>query len=371
MQKSYIIGPSIMDMINGKALCIGINKFMNFPENNLRGCVNDVDNISKVLIDMGIPSENIYKLVDEQATKANIINGIRYLVNEAIKGNCSYVFLSLSSHGTRIPSIINPNSDVAAYVPTDVAASNSGWVPDSILSADEISDLISTIPSNIVFEAVIDSCHSGGNGIRDFDLQPNIKVRYLAPPVPPQVLSRGITQVRNLKDVLPAQHIDNHISWTACRSDQTAADAFIGGSFNGAFSHSLCSNLRSSENRLDRSSLLVHVQNTLVQSFTQIPELHCSPKQSSHSFGTVLQSGLGRVADQSTPFSDMSPQNMIPLIQILWIIYKNIISPPKSLFSVTPIRSMKEVAEGESPKDLTKEVAEGESPKDKKMKNTA
>lgn len=318
-----------MDMINGKALCIGINKFKNYPENNLRGCVNDVENISKALLNIGISSENIYRLTDEQATKTNIINGLQYLVNESIKGNCSYIFLSLSSHGTRINSSIFPNSDVAAYVPTDVTASGNGWDPNYIISADEITQIISSVPTNVIFEAVIDCCHSGGIGIRDFDLQPNLKIRYLAPPSSPQTLSRSIIQVRSFRDTLSPENIDNHISWAACRNDQTAADAFINGTFNGAFSHSFCKTLNNSGYTLSRSSLLEQIQRTISQSFTQIPELHATPKQSSNPFGTYVETGATRMTGQNISTSNISIQNFPALFQLLWIIYKSLQPQPQ------------------------------------------
>ena len=63
-------------MESQRALCVGINKFQNYPQAALNGCVNDVADIVSVLKRyMGFTDGDIISLTDDQATKANIMEG--------------------------------------------------------------------------------------------------------------------------------------------------------------------------------------------------------------------------------------------------------------------------------------------------------
>jgi hypothetical protein len=71
-----------------KALLVGINYFG--QQGQLRGCINDVTNISKYLIEcFDYRREDMVILTDDQSnpmglpTKANILRGMRWLVQDA------------------------------------------------------------------------------------------------------------------------------------------------------------------------------------------------------------------------------------------------------------------------------------------------
>lgn len=54
-------------MSNKKALCIGINKFKNYPSAALNGCVNDANDMSSLLQDLlGFADPDIVKLIDHR-----------------------------------------------------------------------------------------------------------------------------------------------------------------------------------------------------------------------------------------------------------------------------------------------------------------
>jgi len=54
---------------NKRALCVGINKFQNYPSATLQGCVNDANDMEAVLTKYwGFASSDIVKLTDSQAT---------------------------------------------------------------------------------------------------------------------------------------------------------------------------------------------------------------------------------------------------------------------------------------------------------------
>ena len=69
-----------------KALLIGVNRYR-IPGADLRGCVNDVNNLAKVLVDFyGFKKADIAVLTDEKATQAAMQKGIKTLVAGRPKG---------------------------------------------------------------------------------------------------------------------------------------------------------------------------------------------------------------------------------------------------------------------------------------------
>src|SRR5262245_6690541 len=109
-------------MGNRKALCVGINKFKNYPSSNLQGCVNDANDMSALLKSLlGFTDGDIVKLTDEQATKANIMSNLKSMVADAKSGKLSYLVFSLSSHGTQVPDVSGDEPDRAdeAFCPHD------------------------------------------------------------------------------------------------------------------------------------------------------------------------------------------------------------------------------------------------------------
>lgn len=89
-----------------KALCVGINKFQNYPGAALQGCVNDALDMSALLREFkGFAEKEITVLTDGEATKANIMTKLRDMVASAEKEDLTSLVFSLSSHGTQIPQL--------------------------------------------------------------------------------------------------------------------------------------------------------------------------------------------------------------------------------------------------------------------------
>ena len=89
-----------------KALFVGVNKYR-IAGADLSGCVNDVTNMSDILLrHFGFTTKEIRILVDERATKKNILDRLKWLVNRA-KGNDRLLF-HFSGHGSQIVDILIP-----------------------------------------------------------------------------------------------------------------------------------------------------------------------------------------------------------------------------------------------------------------------
>ena len=83
-----------------RALLVGINKYR-IPGSDLSGCVNDVTNMNDILLKyFGFATKEITILVDERATKKNIVDRLKWLVDKA-KGNDRLLF-HFSGHGSQI-----------------------------------------------------------------------------------------------------------------------------------------------------------------------------------------------------------------------------------------------------------------------------
>ena len=98
---------------NRKALCVGINVFKNYPDAALQGCVNDAHDMASVLKEfIGFSDADITMLTDAQATKLNIMNNLKSMVDDARAGKYTYLVFSLSSHGTQVPDTVETNLTV-------------------------------------------------------------------------------------------------------------------------------------------------------------------------------------------------------------------------------------------------------------------
>jgi secreted trypsin-like serine protease len=147
-----------------RALLIGIERYK-VERFNLRGTVNDVRNMRRLLIEtFGFKPEQIVTLTDAQATRANILETFeQWLVAGSAPG--SRVVFFMSSHGFQSPERARgsePDGMDETLVPHDVFVETVGGrkaVRNQIID-DEIADLLKAIPDRKVM-VVIDACFSG------------------------------------------------------------------------------------------------------------------------------------------------------------------------------------------------------------------
>jgi len=259
-----------------KALCVGINKFKNFPSAALQGCVNDTKDMVLVLTKyMGFKDGDIVTLTDDTATKENIMANLNQMVDGAKAGRYSHLVFSLSSHGTQVPDLSGDEPDKAdeAFCPTDLAQKGNVWDPDHIIVDDELHDLFIQIPENVLLECYLDTCHSG-TGLKAIDLLLSRKPRYLPPPSLEAFEKVEGRSSRGLHLSLLESGSINHMLWAGCRADQTSADAKIGDSWHGAFTYYLCKNINDAGGKITRKQLLKKLRADLKTGrYTQVPQL--------------------------------------------------------------------------------------------------
>ncbi|OBA17947.1 hypothetical protein METBIDRAFT_47781 [Metschnikowia bicuspidata var. bicuspidata NRRL YB-4993] len=286
-----------------KALLIGINYYGS--KNELRGCVNDVKNMSKFLNQYyGYSYDDMVILTDDQReiarlpTRDNIIRAMQWLTKNAAP-NDSY-FFHISSHGGLVP---DQNGDEesgfdSCVYPLDFET--AGPIID-----DEMHDLmVKPLPPGCRLVALYDACHSGTAldlpfvySTKGVVKEPNLWkdagsgalkafMNYEAGNI-----SGAMSAVSGIfKKVTNYQSTDRDkivqskmssadvISLSGCKDDQTSADAVEAGQSTGAMSWAFISVLTQSRNQ-SYLSLLNNMRSILSAKYSQKPQLSASHPQ--------------------------------------------------------------------------------------------
>jgi metacaspase-1 len=262
-----------------RALLIGINRYQ-IDGADLRGCVNDVKDLSAALVEFhGFSKKDITVLTDGAATKKAMEAGIKALVRDSKKGDVAV--LHYSGHGSNVPDDNDDEADGRDEIlcPTDL-----DWKDP--LRDDWLRSTFDGLRDGVSFTAIMDCCHSGTN-TREF-LPPDapVKQRYLPSPwglvaaesgrsLPRKVLSelrKSPPAARKARDIVNADLPELLI--TGCRDTQTSADAFINGRYNGALTYGLVNAIRTAKGRLTYQDLHDRIVAVLKQKkFDQVPQL--------------------------------------------------------------------------------------------------
>jgi metacaspase-1 len=264
-----------------RALLIGINKYL-IPGADLRGCVNDVKDLSAALIEFyGFKKSDITVLVDTAATQRAMQAGITSLLRGARKGDV--LVLHYSGHGSNVPDDAK-NKDEADGRDEILCPTDLNW--DKPFRDDWLRTAFDKLPAGVSFTTIMDCCHSGTNTRAILPPDAKVKSRYLPSPwglaaaesgrnLPRKVsseLRRSSRSARKTRDIVTAELPEVLI--TGCRDTQTSADAFINGRYNGALTFALVDAIRKTKGRLtyrqwhDRAAEILKARK-----FDQVPQL--------------------------------------------------------------------------------------------------
>jgi hypothetical protein len=261
-----------------KALLIGVNRYR-IPGADLRGCVNDVTNLGRVLRESyGFAAPEVTILTDFAATKAAMQGAIRTLVAGARAGDV--LLLHYSGHGANVPDTNGDEADKRDEIlcPTDL-----DWKRP--LTDDWLRQTFDRLPQRVSLTVIMDCCHSGTNTralpMPDAESIP----RYLPNPWDIMAEESGRKLRGSVRGGLRASsragrkkadvvHADvPELLITGCRDTQTSADAFIGGSYSGALTYHLVQVLREARGSLSYLELHRQTVAKLRGQFDQVPQL--------------------------------------------------------------------------------------------------
>lgn len=296
-----------------KALILGINEYKSV--NSLHGCINDVQTMRGLLIDVfKFPEKNIKTLTNDQVVKADVMEQLDWLLKGTKAGD--RVVLHFSGHGSYVDDKDGDEPDgrdelIALY---DMDFSD----PDTYLLDDELREWTLQKPKGVELTVILDNCNSGTgtrmllapqeDGVerqilvdQDVTLKRSLSsvtlsrgldaanvaakalradnpdlvvVRFLEPPqVIKNRVARARTKMASARGFVKVKDL-NHVLLAACEDGQTAADATIDGKPCGAFTYFLNRTIRASGANIRRQELIDRVGTALKQGhFSQIPQL--------------------------------------------------------------------------------------------------
>jgi hypothetical protein len=262
-----------------RALLMGINRYQ-VPGADLRGCVNDVKNLTAALIELyGFKKSDIAVLLDGAATKKAMQAGIRRLVRDSKAGDVAV--LHYSGHGSNVP---DDNGDEADGRDETLCPTDLDW--EDPFRDDWLRVTLDKLRPGVGFTVIMDCCHSGTNTRAVLPPDAPVLQRFLPSPwgliaaesgrqsrsVVTSELRRSSRKARKARDIVKAELPEVLI--TGCRDNQTSADAFIGGDYNGALTYSLVEAIRKAKGRLTYRELHDRAAEVLKKKrFDQVPQL--------------------------------------------------------------------------------------------------
>jgi hypothetical protein len=270
-----------------RALLVGINAYNEVP---LRGCVNDVMDIRDLLsAKCGFSPTDIRIITDAKATTANIKEQLEgWLLHNVLPGD--RLLFHFSGHGTQLPGRDGVVHDVVCPVDFDFTEQHA-------LSDVDFSALFKSLPANVEFNWISDSCHSGdlARGLA----KPHVVPRYWPPPPP---IAAQINALRTRRAT--TRSLDGAIERlkgvliAGCQSDETSADAVFDGRFNGALSYYLIKELGHEVGLSQNVDTLVeNVRSALGQNgYDQHPQIRGLPELLAKPFLAAHADGGGAVA---------------------------------------------------------------------------
>lgn len=283
-----------------KALLVGINYFGS--KNELRGCINDVKNMSQFLVQRwGYKWEDMVILTDDLndrarvPTKENIIRAMQWLVKDA-RPNDSLVF-HFSGHGGVTEDL---NGDEESGF-DDVIYPVDFEVAGEIVDDDMHDIMVRPLPPGCKLTALYDSCHSGTAldlpyvySTKGVVKEPNMLKEAGSGALSAFMaynsgnIGGAISSLTSMaKKFAKSGNVNSDsikqfkgspadvVSISGCKDDQTSADALENGMATGAMSWSFISTMTQQPNQL-YLSLLNNMRALLSAKYSQKPQLSAS-----------------------------------------------------------------------------------------------
>lgn len=217
---------------NKYAFMCGVNIFQS--GNNLRGCVNDVMDVRERLVHKyAFKPDNIRVLTDTRATTKAQLEHIDWLISCCDAVEHDLLVWDNSSHGTRFR--IRHGDNLDNYEQDVICPHDFDW-DKNFISADMIHERFDRIPPNTTMIFISDSCASG-NLVK---VLTDSKSKSIIPPE--DILARSIgrdIELKRVEDYVSKIDSVNILFLSGCQSQETSADAYIKGRYNGALTAAL------------------------------------------------------------------------------------------------------------------------------------
>jgi hypothetical protein len=259
-----------------KALCVGINDYPG-DGSDLNGCVNDAKAWAQLLIDQyGFAKNGVTVLTDAQATKANIMAGIKKLLAGAKSGDV-LVFQN-SSHGTYVADEDGDEERFdEALCPYDCA--------DNLIVDDELRGLFGGIGKGVSLTVIADNCHSGtvtraavAENLPGMRTPDDRRVRFLHPSL---IGRRGVanpwsraTRAASARTAKYPESKMKDVLLAGCTPNEYSYDALIDGTYHGAMTFYALQAIKAADYRITYAQLHARLRYLLdANGYPQHPQL--------------------------------------------------------------------------------------------------
>jgi hypothetical protein len=267
-----------------KALLVGLNHYPN-PVNNLKGCINDVLQTSKILQEACAFDEGrqIRLLTDERATTQAIVQRLKWLVDGSQPGDV--LVFHYSGHGSQVRD--RHGDELDDGLDEIICPYDLDW--DHPFTDDDMYEIVRKIAPGAVLTVILDCCHSG-TGLRAAAWQhAPIRAKSLVPP--PDILHRKQPLIEDWGENRRLTMADSRrelalrrfgakaaeqgaVLFAACRSNEMSADAWIDGDYHGAFTYFLWKSAVEANFALSYVDLIRATRQALKKAgYNQVPQL--------------------------------------------------------------------------------------------------
>jgi metacaspase-1 len=236
-----------------RAVLVGIDQYERPDIPTLRGCVNDVALVRGLLKEyFAVPNERIRVVVNERATKANILHRLVDMIQRSEPGEVLVFYYS--GHGSQIRD--RDGDELADAIDEVICPYDMDWDSKTYIVDDDLDRIFATLPSDVLLEAFFDCCFwgAGPRGLGPDAPPLRRDVRYLPPPFDIDARRLGeedALEVRRLQEGTWAA-ADRHVAWGASREGQEAAEDYVEGRANGVFTYWGCRFIAENIERVDR-----------------------------------------------------------------------------------------------------------------------
>lgn len=271
-----------------KGLIVGINYVG--TGNDLKGCINDAHNMQTMLAARGFETEMV---LEKDATTAGIKAALARLTAGAVPGDT--LFFHYSGHGSQLPSKLEPDGFEEIICPIDL-----NWTTRVIADKD-LKKIFDPVANGVNVTIVLDCCHSGTGLNQDeslcdednhadlaardltmsLDADADVTPRFMAPPEKIQAKLED----RELVDWTTERDVNKSALLIAgCHADQTSADAYINGTYQGAATAALLKSVGNNPQISYRDLVTEMSAYMVVNRYTQRPQLDGSKQLYSELF---------------------------------------------------------------------------------------
>lgn len=233
-----------------RALLIGIN--YTGTQDALNGCVNDISNINKFLLENVGGYNSITVLTDDpksqiKPTKQNMESNIKKFVTGCKSGDT--LFFYYSGHGSTLRDNNGDESDGQDSVLVPLDYQKSGVIRDDWL----FTNMVNCLPAGVLLWAFTDCCHSGTM----------LDLRYNYPLVDNNECKEDLSSKKTLSNVY-------YIS--GCKDEQTSAETYLNSKIQGALTWSFLDTVNTKKD-LSWKELVHNIREKLkTKNLVQIPQ---------------------------------------------------------------------------------------------------